>query len=90
MPDIPVTKVTGIAVFACYQGHGYWAYIPVTKVTGITGMPARDLYILRIYTRESGKPSVRVMPTLSVGRLSTPPQRVRSIPVQYSRGGKEG
>lgn len=52
-------------------------------------MPARHLYILRIYIRESGKPSVRVIPTLSVGRLRTPPQRVRRIPAQYSRAGKE-
>nr|DAO59521.1 MAG TPA: hypothetical protein [Caudoviricetes sp.] len=52
-------------------------------------MPARHLYILRIYIRESGKPSVRVIPTLSVGRLSTPPQRVRRIPAQYRRAGKE-
>lgn len=75
--------------------------MPVIMVTGIgqkvaryldfkvTGMPARHLYILRIYIRESGKPYVRDIPTLSVGRLRTPTQRVRRIPVPYSRAGKE-
>ena len=67
MPDIPVTKVAGIAVFACYQGYGHRAYIPVTMVTGIgqllpvtlvtgiPGMPARNLYILRIYISGIGQ-----------------------------------
>ena len=51
MPDIPVTKVTGIAVFACYQGYGHRAHNARHQGHGHYGNACpRPIYTTYIYT----------------------------------------
>nr|DAZ22711.1 MAG TPA: hypothetical protein [Caudoviricetes sp.] len=77
MLSLPITyknKVVGIRLRKC----------PIPCFMGCGNACPAPLYKYNPIGRECAG-----MPTLSVGRLSTPPQRVRSIPTQHNRAGKE-